>query len=334
MKNVYEADLNSKTLIENLLQKNLEEQKVYYEEKISKLNKKLEEINKESKIFSLSDNREEPLKIFKNDDIFSLKEINSSFANEINSIKNIMNSNNDSNKLKNEITELNEKLSKKDKEIICLITNNNKDKKNLIEKYEKEKEELNKEINLLKIQIDKNKEKDKYENGGEIQIKSNQAQKIKNNFKDVVKVNEIVINLEKKLISISTNEKEDKNNISDEEEDDEDTDEEFIIKIKKLNETKINDNYQMKSYKKENRKLIHRYEDALDENHELKKKMILIEEIVINKQNELYNNLKKGFKDLLLFLSINNKSKGKIIYFLNLIQFSEQEIKLIIGKKK
>ena len=30
----------------------------------------------------------------------------------------------------------------------------------------------------------------------------------------------------------------------------------------------------------------------------------------------------------------NNKSKGKIIYFLNLIQFSEQEIKLIIGKKK
>ena len=336
MKNVYEADLNSKTLIENLLQKNLEEQKVYYEEKISKLNKKLEEINKESKIFSSSDNREEPLKIFKNDDIFSLKEINSSFANEINSIKNIMNSNNDSNKLKNEITELNEKLSKKDKEIICLITNNNKDKKNLIEKYEKEKEELNKEINLLKIQIDKNKEKekDKYENGGEIQIKSNQAQKIKNNFKDVVKVNEIVINLEKKLISISTNEKEGKNNISDDEEDDEDTDEEFIIKIKKLNETKINDNYEMKSYKKENRKLIHRYEDALDENHELKKKMILIEEIVINKQNELYNNLKKGFKDLLLFLSINNKSKGKIIYFLNLIQFSEQEIKLIIGKKK
>ena len=336
MKNVYEADLNSKTLIENLLQKNLEEQKVYYEEKISKLNKKLEEINKESKIFSSSDNREEPLKIFKNDDIFSLKEINSSFANEINSIKNIMNSNNDSNKLKNEITELNEKLSKKDKEIICLITNNNKEKKNLTEKYEKEKEELNKEINLLKIQIDKNqeKEKDKYENGGEIQIKSNQAQKIKNNFKDIIKVNEIVINFEKKLISISANEKEGKNNISDDEEDDEDTDEEFIIKIKKLNETKINDNYEMKSYKKENRKLIHRYEDALDENHELKKKMILIEEIVINKQNELYNNLKKGFKDLLLFLSINNKSKGKIIYFLNLIQFSEQEIKLIIGKKK
>jgi hypothetical protein len=62
--------------------------------------------------------------------------------------------------------------------------------------------------------------------------------------------------------------------------------------------------------------------------------MIKIEEIVINKQNELYNNLKKGFKALLNYLNINNKSKDKIIYFLNLIQFSEQEIKMIIGKKK
>ena len=127
MKNVYEADLNSKTLIENLLQKSLEDQKNYYEDKITKLNKKLEEINKESKIFSAS--REEPLKTIKNDDIFSLKEINSSFANEINSIKNVMMNNNDMNKLKNEINELNEKLSKKDKEIICLITNTNKEKK-------------------------------------------------------------------------------------------------------------------------------------------------------------------------------------------------------------
>jgi CRISPR/Cas system-associated endonuclease Cas3-HD len=103
-------------------------------------------------------------------------------------------------------------------------------------------------------------------------------------------------------------------------------------RVSKLRE--INDNYEMKINKKENRKLLNRYEDSLDENNELKKKMILIEEIVINKQNELYNNLKKGFKDLLIFLNINNKSRGKIIYFLNLIQFSEQEIKMIIGKKK
>ena len=62
--------------------------------------------------------------------------------------------------------------------------------------------------------------------------------------------------------------------------------------------------------------------------------MILIEEIVINKQNELYNNLKKGFKDLMIFININNKSKAKIIYFLNLIQFTEQEIKVIMGMKR
>ena len=331
LKNVYEADLNSKILIENLLQKNLKEQKIYYEDKISKLNKKLEEINRESRIFSASENREEPLKILKNDDIFSLKEINSSFANEINSIKNVMTNNNDLNKLKNDISELNEKLSKKDKEIICLITNNNKEKKGLIEKYEKEKEELNKEINFLKLQIEKNK--DKFENGGEIPIiKNEKPQNNQNFFKNMAKIQEILFNIKGNTIAILENEK--KDNFSDDEEDDEDTDEEFIIKLKKINEIKTNDNYEIKICKKEARKLIHRYEDALDENHELKKKMILIEEIVINKQNELYNNLKKGFKDLLIFLNINNKSKPKIIYFLNLIQFSEQEIKLIIGKKK
>ena len=325
MKNVYEADLNSKTLIENLLQKSLEDQKNYYEDKITKLNKKLEEINRESKIFSAS--REEPIKTIKNDDIFSLKEINSSFANEINSIKNVMMNNNDSNKLKNEINELNEKLSKKDKDIICLITNTNKEKKNLSEKYEKEKEELNKEINLLKLNIEKNR--DKYENGGEKLIKNNEKE-AKIFLKNIQIIKEIDLNIKTNFSII--NDKEEKD-FSDED-DDEDTDEEFIIKLKNINEYKINDCKEIKLYKKENKKLIHGYEDALDENHELKKKMILIEEIVINKQNELYNNLKKGFKDLMIFLNINNKSKGKIIYFLNLIQFSEQEIKLILGKKK
>ena len=45
--------------------------------------------------------------------------------------------------------------------------------------------------------------------------------------------------------------------------------------------------------------------------------MILIEEIVINKQNELYNNLKKGFKDLMIFININNKSKAKIMVYID-----------------
>ena len=328
MKNIYEADLSSKTLIENLLQKNLEEQKNYYEDKISKLNKKIEEINKESKIFSTS--REEQLKIIKNDDIFSLKEINSSFANEINSIKNVMSNNNDLNKFKNEITELNEKIAKKDKEIICLITNTNKEKKSLTEKYEKEKEDLTKEINKLKLIIGSNK--DIYENGGEIQFKNNNDKNEKISFKNIMKIREISLDIKSNLI-LTVEKGEDNNNFSDEE-DDEDTDEEFIIKLKNINDIKIGDNKEIKIYKKENRKLIHRYEDALDENHELKKKMILIEEIVINKQNELYNNLKKGFKDLLIFININNKSKTKIIYFLNLIQFTEQEIKIIMGKKR
>ena len=328
MKNIYEADLSSKTLIENLLQKNLEEQKNYYEDKISKLNKKIEEINKESKIFSIS--REDNLKILKNDDIFSLKEINSSFANEINSIKNVMSNNNDLNKFKNEITELNEKIAKKDKEIICLITNANKEKKSLTEKYEKEKEDLTKEINKLKLIIGNNK--DIYENGGEIQLKNNNEKNEKIIFKNIIKIREISLDFKSNLI-LTIEKREENDNFSDEE-DDEDTDEEFIIKLKSINEYKISDNKETKLYKKENRKLIHRYEDALDENHELKKKMILIEEIVINKQNELYNNLKKGFKDLMIFININNKSKAKIIYFLNLIQFTEQEIKVIMGKKR
>ena len=328
IKNIYEADLSSKTLIENLLQKNLEEQKNYYEDKISKLNKKIEEINKESKIFSIS--REDNLKILKNDDIFSLKEINSSFANEINSIKNVMNNNNDLNKFKNEITELNEKIAKKDKEIICLITNANKEKKSLTEKYEKEKEDLTKEINKLKLIIGNNK--DIYENGGEIQLKNNNEKNEKIIFKNIIKIREISLDFKSNLI-LTIEKREENDNFSDEE-DDEDTDEEFIIKLKSINENKISDNKETKLYKKENRKLIHRYEDALDENHELKKKMILIEEIVINKQNELYNNLKKGFKDLMIFININNKSKAKIIYFLNLIQFTEQEIKVIMGKKR
>ena len=328
IKNIYEADLSSKTLIENLLQKNLEEQKNYYEDKISKLNKKIEEINKESKIFSIS--REDNLKILKNDDIFSLKEINSSFANEINSIKNVMSNNNDLNKFKNEITELNEKIAKKDKEIICLITNANKEKKSLTEKYEKEKEDLTKEINKLKLIIGNNK--DIYENGGEIQLKNNNEKNEKIIFNNIIKIREISLDFKSNLI-LTIEKREENDNFSDEE-DDEDTDEEFIIKLKSINENKISDNKETKLYKKENRKLIHRYEDALDENHELKKKMILIEEIVINKQNELYNNLKKGFKDLMIFININNKSKAKIIYFLNLIQFTEQEIKVIMGKKR
>ena len=42
MREIYEADINSKNIIEKLLRKNIDELKETYEEKILKLNKKLE----------------------------------------------------------------------------------------------------------------------------------------------------------------------------------------------------------------------------------------------------------------------------------------------------
>ena len=484
MRGAYEADINSKNIIEKLLRKNLEDMKESYEQKISKLNKKLEEkgkeindknnlINKlnikklkslnnneENKIFSSSTNNDDILKIndeiskvrydkeIKNDfslensislsllkenneendkkdikmkkledeiialklinnkittelnelktdikpkeDILSLKEINSSFANEINSIKNVMINNNQKlelekrnsgnnqnellksktysiesendliNKLKNDLNllqinkrnletqnkELNEKIIKKDKEIICLITNNNKEKRNINEQHKNEIEKLNSEI---KDKTNKNEEfrkeisllqkklmqvENSCANGGDLPVPI----KNKNDENNESKKFE---NLEKKLniiLFIEGNMKWFYNNEDgleeDEEEEDDENDDDFIAKIKKVNKYRIKDNYEMKIYKKENKKLIHRYEFTLDENSELKKKMITIEEIVINKQNELYNNLKKGFSALLTFITINNKSKDKVIYFLNLIQFSDEEIKIIINSKK
>ena len=476
MREIYEADINSKNIIEKLLRKNIDELKETYEQKILKLNKKLEEkgkeinekntiinkmnykkikslnINEECKKLSSSTNNDDILKIndeiskvrfdkeIKNDlslensislsllkeyneenekkekikkledeisslklinnkintelnelkneikqkdEILSLKEINSSFANEINSIKNVMSNNNiykleiekrnsstNQNdllkskaystesenelviKLKNDINllqinkrnlenlnkELNDKIIKKDKEIICLITNNNKEKKNINEQHKNEIEKLNKEIK------DKTIKNEQFSN--EIAILQKKLKQIENTYVnggDLPKIKKKFENLEKKLniiLFIEGNMKwfNDEDGIEDEdedeEEDDDETDEEFIEKIKKINKYRINDNYEMKIYKKENKKMIHRYEFTLDENNELKKKMITIEEIVINKQNELYNNLKKGFNALLNYLTINNKSKDKVIYFLNLIQFSEQEIKIIINAKK
>ena len=510
IKGIYDADIESKNIIEKLLRKNIDEMKATYEQKIIKLNKKLEEkgkeiieksniiskmnykkiksinLNDESKRLSSSTNNDDILKIneelskvrYKNDfslensitlsllkeevneknknelinenkelkeeiikyklnenrlnqeiinyknnykqindelltlklsnnklinefnynikskdEILSLKEINSSFANEINSIKNTMNNNqkqeekrnsgngqielfksktysNESeieivNKLKSEINilqmnkknlecqnnELNDKINKKDKEIICLITNNNKEKKNINEQYKNEIEKLKNEINEKNIineqfrneinilQKKLSQMESTYANGGEISYK-----KEKNNSEMIEKKSEIKFkNLEKKLniiLFIEPNRKwlYDEDGVEDyedeEEEEDEETDEEFILKMKKINRYRINDNYEIKVYKKENRKMMHRYEDTLEDNNELKKRMIEIEAVVIKKQNELYNNLKKGFKALLKYLTINSKSKDNVIYFLNLIQFSEQEINIIMNIKK
>ena len=379
-----------KRLKEEIIKYKLNENKM--EQDIINYQNNYKQINDEMIALKLTNNKlmnELNYNMKTKDEILSLKEINSSFANEINSIKNTMNNAQKQgiekrnsgytktysiesdydlvNKLKSEINslkisiknlesqnkELDDKIAKKDKEIICLITNNNKEKKNLNEQYKTEieklkneikdkanmNEQLSKEMSILQKKME-NMEST-YANGGngaEIPIKNGvndeKGEICEKKFK----------NLEKKLniiLFIESNNKWEYNenyngvdDYEDEEEEDEETDEEFIIKMKKINKFNVNDKYEMKIYKKENRRMLIRYEDALDENNELKKKMIKIEEIVINKQNELYNNLKKGFKALLNYLNINNKSKDKIIYFLNLIQFSQQEIKIMIDSKK
>ena len=381
-----------KRLKEELIKYKLNENKM--EQDIINYQNNYKQINDEMIALKLTNNKlmnELNYNLKTKDEILSLKEINSSFANEINSIKNTMNnaqkqgiekrnsgytktysieSENDLvNKLKSEINslkiniknlesqnkELDDKIAKKDKEIICLITNNNKEKKNLNEQYKTEieklkneikdksnmNEQLSKEMSILQKKLE-NMESTcaNRVNGAEIPIKNGvtdeKGEEYGKKFKNLEKKLNIILFIESNN-KWEYNENDNDNGVDDyedEEEEDEETDEEFIIKMKKINKLNPNDKYEMKIYKKENRRMLLRYEDALDENNELKKKMIKIEEIVINKQNELYNNLKKGFKALLNFLNINNKSKDKIIYFLNLIQFSQQEIKIMIDSKK
>ena len=115
---------------------------------------------------------------------------------------------------------------------------------------------------------------------------------------------------------------------------DDETDEEFNEKMKKLNEKNTNDSEQMKLYKKENRKMLYRLEDALAENEELQKKLIKIEEIVVKKQNELYSQLKKGFEILINDFNFTNKNRDILNSFLKLMNFSDEEINNLIAKKQ
>ena len=90
----------------------------------------------------------------------------------------------------------------------------------------------------------------------------------------------------------------------------------------------------MKLYKKENRKMLYRLEDALAENEELQKKLIKIEEIVVKKQNELYSQLKKGFEILINDFNFTNKNRDILNSFLKLMNFSDEEINNLIAKKQ
>ena len=129
------------------------------------------------------------------------------------------------------------------------------------------------------------------------------------------------------------------NEINDEEEESEDyyddeTDEEFIEKMEKLNQKNPKESKEMKLYKKENRKMLYRLEDALTENQELKQKMITIEEIVTKKQNEYNESLKMSFEKLLGDFNLTNKNKNALNSFLKLINCSEIEINNLLSKKQ
>ena len=61
-----------------------------------------------------------------------------------------------------------------------------------------------------------------------------------------------------------------------------------------------------------------------------------IEELIAKKENELYSSLKKNFTNILSFLNITNNNKDFVIYFMRLMQFSDEEINSLIsiGTKK
>ena len=104
--------------------------------------------------------------------------------------------------------------------------------------------------------------------------------------------------------------------------------------MKKLNQKNPNDSEEMKKYKKENRKMLYRLEEALDEIDELKQKMIKIEEIVTKKQNELFNALKTGFEAIIGDFNLTNKNKDSLNYFLKLMNFSNDEINNLLYRKQ
>ena len=90
----------------------------------------------------------------------------------------------------------------------------------------------------------------------------------------------------------------------------------------------------MKLYRKENRKMLYKLEDTLDEVDELNQKMIKIEKLVNEKQEQLYNSLKKYFNRIIIDfgtnININNENKETFIYFMKLMQYTDEDIKTII----
>ena len=269
---------------------------------------------------------------------------------------------NEKEKIENDLKEINNKLNKKDKEIITLITNNTKEKKNLIEenkiqldKIKKENNEQIKIINNYKSEITQLQQKiSSLENSLLLKsqnISINKAYefniKPKENTTNINLIQKkeisliflpsIIISKKKSNKNISNNNSIEESNDEEESEDfyeyENETNDDFIKKLKKLNKKNKADNDEMKLYRKENRKLIYKLEDTLDEVDELKEKMDKIEKLVAEKQGQLYNSLKKYFGRILVDFNINlnNENSDNFIYFMKLIQFSDEEIKNIIS---
>ena len=267
-------------------------------------------------------------------------------------------------KIEKNFNEINNKLNKKDKEIITLITNNTKEKKNLVEQNKTEIEKLKKENNEhiklnnnYKLQITQLQQKLSFiENSISLRAKNISINKIFDfNFIPNNKITNINL-IEKKEISltiippvtmskkrsknISNNNTDNSIEDSNDEEESEDfydyeneANDEFINKLKKMNKKNKSDSDEMKLYRKENRKMIYKLEDTLDEVDELKEKMVKIEKLVAEKQGQLYNSLKKYFGRILVDFNINlnNDNRENFIYFMKLIQYSDEEIKNIIS---
>ena len=300
-------------------------------------------------------------------------------------------------KLEKKNKELANKLAKKDKEIITLITSNTKEKKNIDEEYKNQTERLKSEVENRKKMNDNYKSQIselqrkifEMQNSEENDINNESINKDIKDRNSVFSINHstdlnifssrnLPVFLEKKFTNLVSKptitlfieskykprmtprstprgtprsnrgtpslakktEKKISGEIKDVEEDDseeyydDETDEEFNEKMKKLNEKNPNDSEQMKLYKKENRKMLYRLEDALAENEELQKKLIKIEEIVVKKQNELYSQLKKGFEILINDFNFTNKNRDILNSFLKLMNFSDEEINNLIAKKQ
>ena len=286
-----------------------------------------------------------------------LEEKITGLENEINNL------NNEKVKYEKMSNDLREKVEKNKKEIITILTNNTKEKKKLEEQYNssiinmkeeiqeriRKHEQLSKDYSELQKKLfeieNKNKNtqgKFSIENTIKFDINSKNLKKFLDNLE---KISEIVLFFEKNLKNSQHSKRKQSASVSaggDECEEDEELDlnedeEIFLNRVKALNKALKKDSDEMKNFKKENRKIIMRLEDALDDNDDLKEKMLKIEEVVNKKQNELYTTLKINFCTLINDFNLNQTNKNSLILFMKLIQFSDDEITNyynILKKKK